>query len=61
MKLFKYLAANVFPYLGGAYLGLSLPLGHSVLSENPMIDFVVFFPIGILIMGISYFYKFIDK
>jgi len=61
MSLFKYLAAEIFPILGGFFIGMSLPFGHPLLSSNLMIDFVIFFPIGVILMGISYYYKFINK
>lgn len=62
MKLFKFLAATTFQIIGGFCLGISIPTSHGIIStKNPMIDFLVLFPIGVLLLGTSYYYKFIHK
>lgn len=60
MNLFQWLAANVFNAIGGLLLAFAIPLGPSVFATSLM-DLAVFGPIGILLIGISYYYKFIKK
>jgi hypothetical protein len=61
MKLFKFLARNVFQMIGGLMVGLSFPFGLPVLNENPLIDLAVFLPLGLIFLGISYYYAFVEK
>lgn len=62
MNLFKFLAREIFMILGGLMIGLSFPVGAAIISEeNRMIDFVIFFPTGVILLGISWYYKFIDR
>ncbi len=50
-KLLIYLAANWLQLIGGSLMGLSIGIGHIVLSLYCMI-------IGFLCVGISCYYKF---
>ena len=60
--MFKFLARNTFNLIGGMFIGLSIPMNHGVLIEDkPLIDLIVFAPIGIILLSISYYYKFIKK
>jgi hypothetical protein len=62
MKLFKFLVRKTFNLIGGIMTGLSIPFGSSILyKNNSLIDFVVFFPLAILFLGVSYYYSFIEK
>jgi hypothetical protein len=58
MKLFKWLCREVFSILGGMCIGFSVPIGIQVF---PFPDFYVFMPMGVLLLGLSYYYKFVDK
>lgn len=57
-NLFQYLAAEWFNFLGGMAIGLSVPFGHNFL---PFPDFLIFLPLGILLIGTSLYYKFYKK
>lgn len=64
MKLFKWLSRNVFNIVGGLIFGLSIPtlgMDSITLIFNPILDFMILGSIGILFVGISYYYMFIDK
>jgi hypothetical protein len=61
-SLIKFLCSDVFNIIGALMIGLSVPMGHGIfVTENPMIDFLILAPIGILLVGTSYYYKFIKK
>ena len=53
----KFLLKNL-NIIGGMFIGLSLPLGPNVLPGNYDI---LFLPVGVLMIMISYYYTFIDK
>jgi len=63
MKLAKFLASDYLNLIGGLMIGLSLPITqHGIfVRDNPMIDFIILAPIGLLLVGTSYFFKFIHK
>lgn len=63
MTLFKYLAANWFHIIGGLLIGLGLPVRYTppLVFEKQGTETVVFLVIGILLIGVSVYYKFIDK
>lgn len=63
MHLFKWLAANTFNMVGALLIAIGIPLPYSkgIFFENPLSDFVLLAPIGLLFLGISYYYAFIDK
>ncbi len=57
-KMYKFIARNVFQIIGGMFLGLTT---HGVLvSDKPMLDMVILGPLGVLLLGISYYYVFIE-
>ena len=56
MELFKWLSKNIFHFIGSLMLGVSIPVGAFVFT--PLIDFIIFFPLGILFLSISYYYTF---
>ena len=58
MKLFKWLARNVFHIIGGFFIGISVPTVYSILYFP---NFYFYLPIGILLVGISYYYKFVKN
>jgi hypothetical protein len=57
MTLFKWLASNIFHLLGGLSIGFGLPIGEPILFDG---DFVLLLPLGVLLIGISYYNIFID-
>ena len=61
MKLFKWLAREIFTLLGGFSLGFSIPMGQFTVTGSQEVDMVIFLPLGILLLGISYYYNFVDK
>lgn len=58
MKLLIWLAANTFNLIGAAAVGLGMPFGWAIISREWDL---IFIPIGILLLGISYYYKFVFK
>ena len=61
MRLFKWMASNVFGILGGLSLGMSFPTTHFNILGDFCPDFVVFLPLGVVLIGISFYYTFVDK
>lgn len=64
MKLFKWLSRKVFNIIGALIFGLSVPtlgMDSIILIFNPILDFIILGSIGILFIGISYYYTFVDK
>ena len=59
MKTFKWIAGNVFNIIGVFLAVMGLPFGISIFSRG--LDAVIFIPLGVLLIGISYYYKFIDR
>lgn len=55
-NLFEYFMANWGNLLGGMFIGFSIPIGTNIL---PFPDFYLFFPLAIICLGVSYYYKFI--
>lgn len=56
--LFEFLATDVLPIISGLFLGFLFPSQTNLFSFP---DFYIFLPSGILLLGISYYYKFIRK
>lgn len=56
--MYKFLAKNIFPIVGGMFVGFGIPLGTPLFSRG--ID-MIFLPIGIVILSISYYENFIRK
>lgn len=54
-NLWEYLSAEWFNMVGGLFIGLSIPVGPSLFSFP---DFYLLLPLGILLLGISAYYKF---
>lgn len=60
MKLFKWVAGHTFNFIGGFIFTMGLPVGSKIF-EKPMLDALIFIPTGIILMGVSYYYRFVDK
>lgn len=61
MKLFKFLAGNVFNIIGAFIMGLGFPSMHGIFVEsNPLLDTLILVPIGLIFLGVSFYYKFIE-
>jgi hypothetical protein len=62
MNLFKFLSGSIFNLIGGLFIGVSIPIGPGIFVKgNPMVDFLILAPSGLLLLGISYYYKFVKK
>lgn len=59
-SFFEYFMSEWAMILGGMSIGLSLPIGMNII-ENPVTQFAIFFPIGLIILAASYYYKFEKK
>lgn len=59
-NIFKWFARNILNILGGLCIGFSIPTsnGYNIL---PIADFVIFLPLGIILLGISFYYIFVEK
>jgi len=58
-NLFEYFMAEWGMMLGAICLGFCLPFGTSIMGRA--LDFLVFSSAGIILLGVSYYYKFIKK
>jgi len=58
MKMWIWLAKHVLPIIGGMFIGFSLPLGVAIFSRSTD---MLFFPVGVILLGLSYYYGFIHK
>lgn len=53
-----YFATNYLIIVSGMFLGFSIPVGESIFRFP---DWYVFLPIGIILMCISFYFKYIYK
>lgn len=47
--------------LGGGYIGLSIPIENIIITNSYLLDFLIFFPIGIILLSYSFYYNFLKK
>ncbi len=60
MKALKWMASNILGMLGGIFLGFSIPTHINIMGDICP-DFVIFLPLSVICVGISYYYTFVDK
>jgi hypothetical protein len=56
--LLKWLCANVFNLIGGLMIGFGFPIGKPIMSTP--LDFYYLCVPGIILVGISVYYQFIN-
>jgi len=61
MKLFKYLAREAFLFIGAFVIGFFILPGSNFFIFSYIIDLIIFIPLGVILVYISFYYNFIDK